>query len=232
MRRRVRRWDSLFNVTAPSTNACTTGVAPLQRDDRATGRWRITLLVLFLLWSAVPPVAAAVTYLESEDGDLSDDYLEPTAIVLGAGSNILEGSLDGFGGDVDLFTLSVLDGQAITAIRILEFSGGGAGSFLGLQPGMQLSADPALNNDFPDPIGFALIGPGDAANDEDVLDTMVVGPPFFFADELASGSYAGWLNELEGPSSYRIAFEVAPEPDLALLLMVALVPLLRRGRRP
>lgn len=198
-----------------------------------THRWRrMKFTILTGLGFAFAPCLGAVTYLESIEGDLSDDYLAPTPLVLGVGSNILNGGLDGFLSDLDLFTLTVPVGGELTAIRILEFSGGGAGSFFGLQPGQILSADPALNASFPDPIGFALLTPAGAATDQDLLPTIVVGPPFFFARPLPAGDYAGWLNETDDSSTYTIEFVVAPEPSsMTLGALIVLAVWHRRRQR-
>ena len=176
----------------------------------------------------------AVTYVESVDGDLSGDYIEPTPIALDVGAdNFLIGSLAGGESDLDLFTLAVPDGAALTALHVVEFGGGGNGSFIGLQPGSGLSANPVPSQAFPDAIGYAIIGELDAAVDKDVLDTITASPPFNGATSLPAGTYAGWLNETGAGSTYELQFVVTaiPEPQVGLLLSVfGAVALIRRKR--
>ena len=193
--------------------------------------FRYLLVFVFLAAQA----AHAVTYLESVDGDLSDDYIDPTPIALDIGvNNFLGGTLGGGESDLDLFTLTIPVGSALTALHVVEFDGGGNGSFIGLQPGNELSANPVPSQQFPDPIGYAIIGADDAAVDEDVLDTITTGSPFDGAASLPAGIYAGWLNETGAASSYRLQLVVAaiPEPASGVLLAIAGTFATLRRRRP
>lgn len=178
------------------------------------------------------PLSAA-TYFESVQGDLSDDYVAPTAIILGTGSNRLVGSLAGGEADLDLFTLQVLAGSSITAINILGYTGGGNGSFLGLQFGSELSQNPTPSDEFFAPIGYAIITAADAAATRNVLGTITVGPPFFGAATLPAGTYAGWLNETGAASTYDIEVVVTtvPEPSALMLIAVAGAATAARRRR-
>lgn len=187
-----------------------------------------------LLFSAAlsGPLTAA-TYVEAVDGELSNDFIDPTPVAMDLGSNLLTGGLAGGESDSDLFRFSVPVGHHLTAIRILGFSGGGGGSFLGLQSGVELSASPVPSASFPDPIGYAIISAADAAVDRDVLPTITSGPPFNGVATLPAGNYVGWLNETGLASSYEIEFVIAavPEPSVPAGLAIGLCGLLLGRRR-
>jgi len=177
----------------------------------------------------------ALSHIEATDGDLSDDYLAPTIINITLGDNILEGGLDGGTTDLDLFRLSVPRGLEISAI-ILEAAsgGGGGGSFLGLQPGSTLSSAPS--NNFADFIGYGLIPASSVGTDYlpvITLPAISTLPPFYGAESLEAGDYAGWLNETGDSSTYRLNFVATqvPEPSSISLLTVSCLYLVCRKRR-
>ncbi|MEM6884602.1 MAG: hypothetical protein AAF571_06170, partial [Verrucomicrobiota bacterium] len=146
----------------------------------------------------VIPLAAGSIYLEGTNGDLSDDYLNPTSLVFMPGINTVSGGLDGGAMDLDLFSFTLLSGQTLTEIKVMEFTGGASGSLFAMQLGTQLSSDPVqatINMSFPDPIANVLISSTMAASDFDILPNLVVGPPFNFANPLPAGDYVVWLNE-------------------------------------
>lgn len=176
---------------------------------------------------------SAATYVEAIDGELSNDFIDPTPIAMDLGSNLLTGGLAGGESDIDLFRFSVPLGHHLTAIRILGFTGGGGGSFLGLQSGVELSSSPVPSASFPDPIGYAIISAADAAVDRDVLSTITSGPPFNGVATLPAGNYVGWLNETGLASTYQIEFVIAavPEPSVPAGLALGLCGLLFGRRR-
>jgi hypothetical protein len=179
-------------------------------------------------------LSSAATYSESINGDLANFYLNPTSFGLDLGSNRLSGSLSGGGSDVDLFTLTVPSDAVISAIRIIEFGGGGpTGSFLGFQPGSTLDSFPE-SNFMGGPIGYAIISATNASTDANVLGTITQGSPFFGATSLPSGEYAGWLNETGAGSTYTIDFVVSPVPEASsgMLGLIGGAGLLLCRRRP
>lgn len=193
--------------------------------------------------SSISLINATVIYQESVQGDFSDDYLNPNFLVLGAGDNVISGSLLGGSADMDLFTLTVPAGFEVTALRVTAFVGGINGSFMGAQPFPILSEDPVQYIRFGngeiftvDPINYVLFGEGDAATTRDVLPQLIVGAPIsgdFQDPKLSAGDYAFWLNETRAGSTYTLTFEVTPvpEPSTALFGLVGLVgSLFRRVR--
>lgn len=191
------------------------------------------LLNTALLVAACCQSLPAASYSEAIDGELSNDFIEPTPVAMDLGSNLLTGGLAGGESDIDLFRFSVPVGHHLTAIRILGFTGGGGGSFLGIQAGVELSSSPVPSASFPDPIGYAIISAGDAAVDRDVLPTIASGPPFNGVAALPAGNYVGWLNETGLASTYQIEFVIAavPEPALPAALALGLLGSLARRRR-
>ena len=197
------------------------------------------LITLFHCTFLAAPALAQTLFFHDEatSGDLSDNYLSPTQLTVGLGNNILTGSLSGGTNDLDLFELIVPQGLEVTAIRLLDFEGGLAGSFLIMQPGSTLSAPPA--NDFSDPVGFTILSPGGVGSD--LLPTIALPgitslAPFFGVDTLTEGSYAGWLNETGPSSTYSLQFEASsttavPEPSAALLASLAALGLCTRRQR-
>ncbi len=191
------------------------------------------LLTKFAVLAACCSPLWAASYSEAIDGELSNDFVEPTLVLMDLGSNMLTGELAGGESDVDLFRFSVPMGQQLAAIRILGFTGGGGGSFFGIQSGVELSSSPVPSSSFADPIGYAIISASDAAVDRDILPTVASGPPFNGASALSSGNYVVWLNETGQPSTYQIEFVIAavPEPSLSATLALGLLGCFARRRR-
>ncbi|MEM6886339.1 MAG: PEP-CTERM sorting domain-containing protein [Verrucomicrobiota bacterium] len=179
------------------------------------------------------PLSAGSVYVEGTNGDLSDDYLNPTSLVFTPGVNTVSGALAGGAADLDLFTFNLSSGQTLTEIKVIDFTGGAAGSLFAMQSGTQLSSDPVLatiNMSFPDPIANVLISSTLAASDFDILPNLVVGPPFNFANPLPAGDYVVWLNETGAASTYSLDFTVVPEPSTLMLFSLASAVMLFRRR--
>ncbi|MGJ8724079.1 MAG: PEP-CTERM sorting domain-containing protein [Roseibacillus sp.] len=191
----------------------------------------MTKLVLATSLALSTFVLGVSLYDETIDGDFSNDYLNPTSLNLKTGSNQISGSLFGASIDVDLFTFRLGPGEALSAIRVLEFSTFGiGGSFLGMQSGTQLSANPALGNAFPDAVGGRVFTAADAAVDRDILPFVVMFPPFNSVNPLPEGDYVVWLNETGQPTQYTLDFVVVPEPSSLVPLGLS-VFLFRRWRK-
>jgi len=194
-----------------------------------------TARTFLLLMGGMGLSLGAFTYIESIDGDLSDDYLAPTVLNVVVGDNILEGTLDGGTTDLDLFRLYVPVGLKITAIMLESASGGGdGGSFLGMQPGSTLSSAPS--NTFGDYIGYGLLSSSSIGTDYlpvITVPTIAALPPFYGAESLESGDYAGWLNETGDSSTYRLNFVAVkvPEPSSLTLLTLSGFFLAQKRRR-
>jgi len=116
------------------------------------------------------------------------------------GSNQISGTLSGGGFDQDFFTLTVVQGFAITDFNVLSYFSNDPmnGSFLGLQPGSTLSVAPSvLQTNSQIPINYllfsnALVGDND---EPPLLNRLTTGNPLGGVSALREGSYAFWLNE-------------------------------------
>lgn len=183
---------------------------------------------------------SATIYDESLNGDLSDNYLAPTSIVLGEGSNLLIGQLNGGTSDLDLFTITVPAEMFLTSIRVMSYSGGVLASFMGVQPGPVLYASPFdyIRAGMGEPvmvpdINYVLFGGEDVLDNTNLMTQLVVGLPLGGQNPLPAGQYAFWLNETRAMSNYTLAFQVVPEPGAAVVLLMSAGLLLRRRvRRP
>lgn len=173
--------------------------------------------------------AVTFSYDESINGDLSDNYLEPNFLYVGAGSSTIKGTIGG--GDIDLFTLVVADGFTLNSIVLLNYltqdpNSQDNVSFILSQPMAILSAAPSNEDPYPGgAIGY--VGFGDWAEGREILRFLTAGPPYDFAEELDAGSYAFWINETGSTAQYDFQFTVAavPEPS-ALVVLCAVFPTL------
>jgi len=154
----------------------------------------------------------AADYSEAVNGDLSDNGLTPTTLLLQAGKNTVSGnfgkSQTSNAQDLDYLSIVVPPGYALTRLTLLGLNQGGANSFLGVQSGPQLTMPPTSRD--PTPLlgymhiytsmqGVNLLGPfGLLGNTGGVLN---------------SGSYTFWINETDTSTSnwsYAFEFEVTP----------------------
>jgi hypothetical protein len=176
----------------------------------------------------ISSVNAAVIHDESIDGDLSDDNLMPTEIPLigsvSLGSNLVRGTTIAAPIDRDFWSLTIPDGQALTAIVIEAYSNtdnvGLSQSFFAVREGIGF---PAIDN--PDVLlGSALIGaaPGSQQGDN-ILDDLGQALPggSGFNGSLGSGTYTFWTQETVGEVTYSFDFQIStvPEPTSILSLL-------------
>jgi hypothetical protein len=168
---------------------------------------------------------------EATNGDLSNDGLAPTPLALTAGSNSISGTTGDNGDgiiDRDYFTFTVPSGMRLTSINLLDNTSVVGLSFIGLQAGSQMTVSPegvgAENL-----LGYMHYG------DEDIGTNLlpIIAP---LLNSLPSGTYAGWVQEIDGLATYGFEFGVTPAapvplPGAAILLLSGLAgfaPLRRR----
>jgi hypothetical protein len=103
-------------------------------------------IVLTLLGAAVLSTSAlAAGYKEANQGDLSDDGLNPTIVKLKVGGNVIDGDygVGADGIDRDYFTVKIAAGQQLASIVLdPKTKIGGRVSFIGVQKGKQVTVDP------------------------------------------------------------------------------------------
>lgn len=187
----------------------------------------LAALLLALGFSA--PGLSAVVWDEANNGDLSNDGLNPTTVGVSLGSNIVNGSTGnpGTGVDRDYFRFTIPVGAALTSITIQpNTTVSGSSSFIGLQAGPQLTVTPS-GVGVENLIGFSHYGNADVG--VNLLPLLAAS----FISGLPSGTYSLWLQETGGPVDYGIDFGVTavPLPAAAWLLMPGLLGLWARARR-
>jgi hypothetical protein len=183
-------------------------------------------------------LAYAAGWDEAIDGDLSNDRLAPTRIVLGmggaganglTGNNIVAGRIGRAGGtiDRDYFTAVVPAGHVLAEVRLgNQATVGGNGSFLGLAFGVILPITP----DAPDAAGLAgALVYTTAQRGTDLLDDLADGAmgASGFARPLGEGEYTFWVQETApGSFAHRFNLVLAPVPAPAAgWLLAAGLPL-------
>lgn len=193
----------------------------------------------------LPSAYAAVVYDESSLGDLSNDRAHPTLVVLGAGSNVVTGTVGIIDGtkDLDYFVVTLSKGQSLNALTVLQgTASSGSVSFIGVQSGATMTLDPDAKP-FPDPkilLGWKHYSKHDVG--QDILpkmgDAVATGSQGFSAP-LGPGSYTFWVQETStGPVDYRFDFittavTAVPETASSALFLTGLCAIglhLRRRR--
>jgi hypothetical protein len=151
---------------------------------------------------------AATVYDEAVHGDLSNDNLNPTAISLGVGENLIMGStVHQPSLDRDFFTITIGAGHTLDAVILSSYTTTDDLSFFGYTIGGQ----------FTNPLGFSsvagwgLIGapPGPTVG-SDVLAFVAGGP-------VGPDTYSFWLQETEGSTTYTLDYRVSAVPLPAAL---------------
>ena len=185
------------------------------------------------------PAGAVVVHDEATDGDLSNDGLAPTPLSFSLGGNEIFGTSGASGDSVDLdyFTFTVLPGQALTAIQVLEGTESLENlSFIAIQRGDQVTVAPDAETAV-GLYGWWHYSPADIGSD--ILDD--IGVPAAgsegFTPPLGAGDYAIWIQEAnQGTADYRFSFVLGeagavPEPEAWALLLGGLAILAARRRK-
>jgi hypothetical protein len=162
---------------------------------------------------------AATVWNESAQGDLSNDRLNPTAVTFTSGSNQMIGTAGnaGAGVDRDYFKITVGPGQELSSITpLVGTTVSGSVSFIGVQPGPQLTVDPS-GAGAQNLLGWTHYGPGDI--NQDILPAIWTGGP------LPAGTYSFWIQDTAGPVTYAFDFKITPAPPDAPLPTWAVVAL-------
>ena len=196
------------------------------------------LIHVFSLALLTATASAATIWTETSNGDLSSNEAAPTSLVVVLGSNIISGNVNGTTDARDYVTFTILPGQSLGAIQLLDYddlntgtagdgntgfsainlgatsfipSAGTVGSFLGAN---HLTSGQIGEN--------ILAGLGSAG----------LGAAGFAGGTLGPGTYS-FLVQQTGPqlTGYSVNLVVVPEPSALLLSCVGLGMGLRRRRR-
>jgi len=165
---------------------------------------RLVLAGLLLAGSA----ANGATYNELINGDLSDNGLAPTELVLTNGSNPVNGqfgkSLTSTAQDRDYLRIVVPTGYKLNQLVLNGLNAGGDASFVAVQIGPQVTMPPTSFD--PSPLlGYTHF----RANQQgtDLLFAMGI------ENGLAAGTYTFWINETNTAfSNYSYAFDFQTTP--------------------
>ncbi len=183
------------------------------------------IITLAITFGFISTANAATIYSEANDGELSDDNLAPTVIPLaGLGSNIVEGSTTNTPLDRDFWSLTIEQGQALSAITLESYLNtddmGASQSFFAISNGSQINSI----MDDSDLLGSALIDATDIG--QSVLDDLGEASPgglpggTGFVGSLGPGTYTFWAQETAGDTTYELNFQITAVPESQPLTIV------------
>jgi hypothetical protein len=183
---------------------------------------------------ALPSAAAAFSYSEAVDGDLSGNRRSPTSLTAAPGSNLL--TVQAIQNDLDYVRVAVPAGSVLGSILLVSFTSTDDLAFIAVQAAI-LFTEPPIGTDVSRLLGWTHFGVGPAAGGAtpgtDILDDLGRGAGAIgFMPPLASGTYTFWMQQTQlAPSSWTLDFQVVPEPATALLLGLGLaaMPRIRRS---
>lgn len=202
---------------------------------------RLLALTIAALALAPSQAKANFIYVESVNGDLSNDPLSPTLLVAGLGLNSVTGTTvtpgpGATGRDFDYFTVTVPAGLLLDSVVLSNYFGANL-TFFGMMAGTPFTippTDPPLSIP-PRLLGWVHLTPGLIGSD--LFPTMssqtIPAPVIGFTAPLPAGNYSFWVQEAGAdPANYSLAFNVSAVPELSTLALTSLVLLLVAvGRR-
>lgn len=175
---------------------------------------------------------AGVLWNEMTQGDLSDNRLAPTPLMLQPGDNelfgIMSGARDGGGFDVDYFAVTVPAGYQVSQMMLDHYDSFDAVAFMAMQPGAIFPDDPDTVEPG-DLLGWTHFGTLQLG--QDLLTTMSV-TTARFTPPLTGTHYTFWVQQLDDYADWTGRFVVTeiPAPGVACSFVCACVPMCRRRR--
>jgi|GEM_PF-2484826 len=165
-------------------------------------------MIFSLVWFVFPCALQAADHDESVNGDISNDRLTPTALVLNAQDNRVSGSV--ISGERDYFTVNVPVGKTMSKIIFEQYISQNSRAFLGMQAGPMFSVSPG-EAEPSDLLGYVHFG-FDFTIGDNLLDDMATAfGAIGFTSPLAAGDYVFWVNQTEpSPTQYRFDLVVDP----------------------
>lgn len=179
---------------------------------------------------SVTPALANFVHVESVDGDFSNDRLNTTDLLAGAGVNSVTGTTSTPGPgqrDFDYFTVTVPVGHVLTSLVLKDYFGENL-SFLGMMSGSQFTVDPTSPAPTipPQLLGWVHMTP--PLIGQNLLPTMagqtMPAPVMGFSIPLPAGDYSFWVQEAGADvATYSLDFNVVqlPEPSSMVLVGIA-----------
>ena len=202
---------------------------------------RLLALAIAAVALAPSPANANFIYVESVNGDLSNDPLNPTLLVADLGLNSITGTSitpgpGATGRDFDYFTVTIPAGRLLDSIILSDYFGANL-TFLGMMAGTPFtvpSTDPPATIP-PRLLGWVHLTPGLIGSN--LFPTMasqtIPAPVIGFTAPLSAGDYSFWLQEANTTTAnYSLAFNVSAVPELSTFALTNLVLILVAvGRR-
>ena len=150
-------------------------------------------------------------YLESEDGDLSDDRERPTVFQLGTGTTTLSGTTERE--DLDYFRISVPEGGVLSEVTLSEYESLDNAAFIAVVEGKTF----AVEEDGGDTaatelLGYSRLGPEEL--NQNLLPLMAEGnfeggaAPTGFETPLTAGDYSFWVQQTGLETTYTLEFKL------------------------
>jgi hypothetical protein len=185
-----------------------------------TPQVRIALLPLLLATAlaTAPVLAAASSYDEAVNGEISSNRLAPTSLALDPGSNLISGSV--VQGDIDYLTVHVSAGYSLSQLVLTSFVSTDDLAFMAIQSGTQFT-QPPTGTDVTQLLGWSHIS---LPVGTDYLALMGEGiGAIGYSGPLPAGDYTLWIQQT-GPQTVAYTFDavVAAAPEPAALALFAL----------
>jgi len=195
----------------------------------------IRMILAAAVGAGVCSMASAqnVVWDEAVDGDLSDDWLNPTQLpTLLPGLNTVTFSVvnsdDEVNGDRDYFTITIPAGYQMSTLDLLALSADGPDdiAFLAIQVGNQVTVNPNFPN--PEPLlGWMLTQQQNVGND--ILEIMIGQDNI----PLGPGQYSFWAQQTgQDLTTMTLGFniELIPSPGTLGVAGLAMFGAMRRRR--
>ena len=181
--------------------------------------------------------AAAQTFSYNEfiDGDLSGDIAAPTDLgATGVGINSVRLTVENSalpGGDFDVFTFQIQDGQELAAIILEDYLSPDGVSFIAFDDAPTFPVNPNTGDPFAF-AGGALFGTDVQGIGGDILPDLLTPTAggSGFVGPVGPGSYSFFVQQTGELTELQLGFVVIPAPGSAALLLIAGVAGVRRGR--
>lgn len=201
-----------------------------------------SLLIVLICFTGVSKLSAeVVTYVETVDGNLSNEGLAPTELApFDIGRNFVDAGLNDGSGQSDAFTFEIMEGQELTEIILSDFNLTGDRIFFGIHDdsafpvsSFDLLNSNAVGDEF---LGGFLIGNSLNTNLLPDIGNNAFGIGTGFVGNLGEGSYTVYLQQTSAQNTqYTVDFTVAaavPEPSTYAFVGLVLAGLvyIRRKR--
>ena len=178
--------------------------------------------------------AGDIVWDEAQDGDFSENYLEPSQVLLSTGSNRILFTSNDLPGDPDreYFTFTIEAGYQLSNFILDEYITTPEENlgFIGIASGSQFPSPPSSLSPAP-LLGYSLMGLADVGTD--LLPAMGQAPGALgFVGPLGAGSYTVWAQETSlSIDQWGLDLVVTAVPAPGALAVIGLGGIVFRRRR-